>query len=140
MTMSTSVSSASMSPADVARSAFQAIFRGDFSVFDAHPGLAALRQHFPPMLAAFPDFTAELKQQLVDGERVALHWLFRGTHRGELFGIPPTGKAVQFQNLSISRVENGRIVQYNSEVGWLTVLKQIGALPLTSPRGAVTAS
>ena len=117
------------STADIVRATFEAIFAGDFSVFDKHPGLGALRQHFPPMLIAFPDFSAELKQQLVDGDRVALHWVFRGTHRGVLFGIQPTRVAVQFQNVGISRVEDGRIVQYNSEVGWLTVLSQIGALP-----------
>jgi len=115
-------------PADIVRRAFESIFAGDFSVFDKHPGLGALREHFPPMLSAFPDFSAELKQQLVDGDRIALHWLFRGTHRGVLFGIPPTGIAVRFQNVGISRVDGGRIVQYNSEVGWLSVLGQIGAL------------
>lgn len=115
------------SPADVALSAFRSIFAGDYAVFDHHPGLAALREHFPPMRVAFPDFTAELKQQVVDGDRVALQWIFRGTHHGPLLGIPATGKPVQFQNVSISRVEDGKIVQYNSEIGWLTVLRQVGA-------------
>lgn len=120
------------SPDAVVRSVFQTIFSGDFSPFDFHPGLAALKQHFPPMLVAFPDFRAELKQQIVDGDRVGTHWVFRGTHLGEFQGIPGTGKKVEFQNLSISRVVDGRIVNYNSEVGWLTVLRQIGALPLRS--------
>jgi predicted ester cyclase len=116
------------SPADVVRSVFQTIFAGDYRPFDDHPGLAALRQHFPPMRIAFPDFSAELKQQLVDGDRVASQWIFRGTHNGPLLGIAPTGKSVQFQNVSICRVEDEKIVQYNSEVGWLTLLGQIGAL------------
>jgi predicted ester cyclase len=117
-------------PAAVVRATLEAVFAGDFSVFDQHPGLAALKVHFPGMLVAFPDFRAELQQQLTDGDRVATHWVFRGTHRGELYGLAPTGVPVQFQNVSISRVVDGRIVQYNSEVGWLTVLKQVGALPL----------
>ena len=117
-------------PAAMVRSIFQAVFAGDPSPFDAHPGLEALRLHLPALLSAFPDFSAELQQQLVDGDRVASHWIFRGTHRGDLYGVAPTGKAVQFQNLSICRVERGRIVQYNSEVGFLSVFRQIGALPL----------
>ena len=116
--------------AAVVRSTFAAIFAGDLAAIDRHPGLAALRAAFPAMLGAFPDFSAELRQQLVDGDRVATHWVFRGTHRGELYGLAPTGRPVQFQNLSICRVEGGRIVQYNSEVGWLSVLKQLGAFPL----------
>lgn len=116
------------SPADIVRPVFESIFSGNYDAFDEHPGLAALREHFPPMRAAFPDFRAELKQQLVDGDRVALQWVFRGTHRGTLYGIAPTGKEVQFQNVSISRVENGKIVQYNSEVGWLALFRQLGVL------------
>ena len=116
------------STAEIARRTFESIFAGDYSVFDAHPGLAGLREHFPPMRVAFPDFRAELKQQLVDGDRVAMHWIFRGTHKGELYGVQPTGKSVQFQNISISRVENGRIVAYNSEVGWLSVFREIGVI------------
>lgn len=116
-------------PARLVRSVFSTIFAGDFSVFDAHPGLGALRQHLPPLRAAFPDFSAELRQQLVDGDRVATHWVFRGTHDGPLFGFPPTGKPAEFQNLSICRVQDDRIVQYNSEVGWLTAFKQLGLLP-----------
>jgi predicted ester cyclase len=118
------------SPAAVVRRTFEAIFAGDLAVIDEHPGLAALRVAFPSTRAAFPDFSAELVQQLADGDRVASHWVFRGTHRGDLYGLAPTGVPVQFQNLSICRVEGGRIVQYNSEIGFLSVLKQLGALPL----------
>lgn len=127
--MSTTPTLTSPALAALVRSAFEAVFAGDSSVFEAHPGLHALQKAFPAVLAAFPDFTAELKQQLVDGDRVASHWVFRGTHRGALFGIPPTGRAVRFQNLSIARVADGRIVQYNSEVGWLTVFRELGVLP-----------
>ncbi|HEY2855082.1 MAG TPA: ester cyclase [Gemmatimonadaceae bacterium] len=66
----------------------------------------------------------------MDGDRVASHWIFRGTHLGNLYGIAPTGRSVEFQNLSICRVAENRIVEYNSEVGFLSVFKQLGILPL----------
>jgi predicted ester cyclase len=125
--------------AAVVRETFGAVFRGEASPFEHHPGLYALRMAFPPMLAAFPDFSAELVRQLVDGCDVATHWIFRGTHAGELYGIRPTGKAVQFQNISICRVEAGRIMQYNSEIGWMSLLKQIDAWPPVGPRGFASA-
>jgi len=117
--------------ASVVRSAFREIFSGNEAPFGEHPGLHALRVAFPPMLRAFPDFSAELIQQIADGDRVASHWIFRGTHRGELYGIPPTAKSVEFQNLSICHVADGRILQYNSEIGWMTLLRQIGVWPPT---------
>src|SRR5205085_7104850 len=126
--VSNQITDAPPSNGTIGRSTFERIFAGDMSAIAEHPGLASLQRAFPSMLAAFPDFTAEFKQQLVDGDRVAMHWIFRGTHKGELYGVPPTGKSVQFQNISISRVENGRIVAYNSEVGWLSVFREIGVI------------
>ena len=117
-------------PASIVRATFSAIFAGNTALLEEHPGLYQLRHALPALRAAFPDFSAELKQQLVDGDRVASQWLFRGTHLGDLYGIPPTGRAVQFQNLSICHVVGNRIVQYNSEVGFLSVFKQLGVVPL----------
>ena len=116
--------------AAIVRATFAALFAGDQAPFDEHPGLHQLRHALPALRAAFPDFSAELKQQLVDGDRVASHWIFRGTHLGDLYGIAPTGRSVEFQNLSICRVVENRIVEYNSEVGFLSVFKQLGVLPL----------
>jgi len=96
-----------------------------------------VRQTFPAVKAAFPDMKAELQQTMVDGNRVAAQWVFSGTHSGTFFGIPPTGKPVRIQNVAIARVEGDRIVEYNSEVGWLAALKQIGALPADG--GAIAA-
>lgn len=117
------------SAAEVVRDTFFAIFRGETAPFEEHPGLHALRAAFPPMLTAFPDFSAELMQQIADGDRVASHWIFRGTHLGVLYGIQPTGRQAQFQNLSICRVQEGRVVQYNSEIGWMALLRQLDAWP-----------
>jgi predicted ester cyclase len=55
-----------------------------------------------------------------------------GTHTGDLYGIPPTGKTFRIQNINIIKVEDGKIVSYNSEVGWLALFMQIGFLPLKS--------
>ena len=120
----------SSDPAAIVRATFTALFAGETAPLEEHPGLYQLRQALPALRAAFPDFSAELKQQLVDGDRVASQWVFRGTHLGDLYGIEPTGRSVEFQNLSICRVVEDRIVQYNSEVGFLSVFKQLGKLPV----------
>ena len=103
--------------------------RGD-EALAPHPGMEHLRRLWPSVRAAIPDFRAELQQQVVDGDWVASLWIFSGTHHGPLFGVPPSGKSVRFQNVSIALVSNGRVVQYNSETGWLDFLMQVGVLPL----------
>jgi predicted ester cyclase len=104
------------------------VSRGD-EALAPHPGMGHLRRLWPSVKSAIPDFDAELQQQVVEGDQVATHWIFSGTHEGELFGVAPTGKAVRFQNVSIARVEGGKVVQYNSETGWLDFLMQVGVLP-----------
>ena len=105
------------------------VARGEESL-EPHPGMDHLRRLWPSVREAIPDFRAEVQQQLTQGDRVASHWIFSGTHQGKLFGVPPTGKSVRFQNLSIATVIDGQVVQYNSETGWLDFLMQVGALPL----------
>lgn len=97
---------------------------------EPHPGMEHLRRLWPSVQAAIPDFGAELQQQVVEADRVASLWTFSGTHRGTLFGVPPTNRAVRFQNVSIAKVADDKVVHYNSETGWLDFLMQVGVLPL----------
>ena len=45
-------------------------------------------------LEGFPDQAISLEQIIVDGGDVASRWTYRGTHTGDYYGIPPTGRAV----------------------------------------------
>ena len=123
------------SPAEVVRSMILGMFDRGIEALEPHPGMGHLRKLWPAIKAAFPDFGGELQQQVVEGDMVASLWLIGGTHTGTIFGIPGSGQRVRFQNLSIARVESGRVVQYNSETGWLDFLMQVGALPLKGLEG-----
>ena len=119
------------SPAEIAKLTIETLFAThDLSVLDPHPGMESLKKVFPAFVKGLPDIKIELQQQVTEGDRVSSHWIFSATHSGELYGIPPTGKQVRFQNINIMKIEDGKIVQYNSEVGWLALFMQIGFLPL----------
>jgi hypothetical protein len=47
-------------------------------------------------LAAFPDLSFNWREPLIEGDRVALFWHFRGTLAGEFFGALEPGKRVEF--------------------------------------------
>ena len=36
---------------------------------------------------------------------------FRGTHQGELMGIPPTGRTVEMAIMDIARLVDGKVVE-----------------------------
>jgi predicted ester cyclase len=43
---------------------------------------------------AFPDLHAVIHEQLAEGDKVMTRKTFYGTHRGQFWGIPPTGRQV----------------------------------------------
>ena len=76
---------------------------------------------------AFPDVTLELADVAVSGDVVAFRSTLRGTHRGELLGIPPTGKQVTVGLVDMWRVLNGRVVEQWGGPDMFDLLRQLGA-------------
>lgn len=63
------------------------------------------------------------------GDRVVVRWTGSGTHVGEVTGIPPTGKAVRVDAISIHRMDGGKIAETWEVWDTLTFLQQIGVVP-----------
>lgn len=61
---------------------------------------------------ALPDLTVEIHDQIAEGDRVTTRKTLRGTHRGELLGIPPTGRTVAIDVIDIVRLKDGRYVEH----------------------------
>jgi steroid delta-isomerase-like uncharacterized protein len=61
------------------------------------PGKEGVRAWVTSFRNAFPDFKAEILGIVAEGDEVWVHAVMTGTHEGELFGIPATGKQVTVQ-------------------------------------------
>jgi predicted ester cyclase len=61
---------------------------------------------------ALADLTVEIHDQVAEGDRVTTRKTIRGTHRGELFGIPATNRSVAIQVIDIVRVKDGRYAEH----------------------------
>ena len=70
-----------------------------------------------------------MNQQIADGEYVATRWTATGTHKGDLFGIAPTGKQSTVTGITIDHWVDGKVAE--AWVNWdtLGLLQQIGAVP-----------
>src|SRR5271157_2134404 len=44
----------------------------------------------------FPDFNIIVEDQVAEGDRVVLRFTEEGIHRGQVFGIPPSGKQARW--------------------------------------------
>jgi steroid delta-isomerase-like uncharacterized protein len=84
---------------------------------------------------AFPDLQHSLDPQIAEGDRVVTPLTFRATHRGELQGIPASGKRVEIRALNIHRILGGKIAQAETVVDMMGLMQQIGAIPVPSGAG-----
>ena len=66
---------------------------------------------------------------MADGDMVAARVVFRGTHRGELQGIPATGKEVAFTSIEVNRLRDGKVEAHWVEIDLLGLMQQLGAIP-----------
>jgi steroid delta-isomerase-like uncharacterized protein len=85
---------------------------------------------FATMLrAAFPDLHLTVEDSIAEEDRVVNRWRFRGTHRGEFYGVPPTEREVTTSGIDIWRIKGGKIVENQQVVDNLGLLQQLGAIP-----------
>jgi steroid delta-isomerase-like uncharacterized protein len=77
---------------------------------------------------SFPDWHSTFEDLIAEGDRVAERWTGQGTHRGELQGIPPTGKRVEVPGSVFYRIAGGKIVEFRGQLDMLSLMQQIGTL------------
>lgn len=93
------------------------------------PGIESIKQFYRGFWAAFPDMRVIIEDLVAEGDKVACRFHFEGTHRGELMGIPATGKQVSVPGITILRFKNGKCVERWSQADFMAMLQQIGAMP-----------
>ena len=75
---------------------------------------------------AFPDFAAEIKFMVAEGDLVATLKTFSGTHEGPFIGIPPTGRHATFDAFDLLRIRDGQIVEHWVVLDVAGVMRQLG--------------
>ncbi len=78
---------------------------------------------------AFPDLVFANEDVIVDGDRVALVCRVSGTHGGEFFGVPPTGRRIELPAVFVYRLgADGLIAHERRVLDFTGVLVQVGVL------------
>lgn len=78
---------------------------------------------------AFPDLVFATEQTILEQDRAALYWRATGTHAGTLLNIPPTGRRVQVNGVSLLYIVNGKIARGVHLWDLASLLREIGLLP-----------
>ena len=100
------------------------------------PGVSGLREHYTTLLKGLPDLRIEVEDIIAEGEKVAHRFTFFGTHRGELLGIPATGKQISASGMQINLFSGGKCIEVWSVHDSYRFLAQIGAVSQLRDRRA----
>jgi len=83
---------------------------------------------------AFPDIQYRIDDVIVAGNRIALRWEARGTHRDEYLGVPATGRTVSYSGVTIYELRDDRISRIWVTADLLSLLRRLHeARPSTTP-------
>ena len=90
------------------------------------PGGAGVKVIAGAFRSAFPDYWMEITHLVAEDTRVAARFRQGGTHTGDLMGIAPTGKKVEWTEIGILRVADGKVVESWYDVDMLGLMGQLG--------------
>ena len=92
----------------------------------APEGIEGVRAVLGMIRAAFPDHDARVLQMVGEGDLVATHKTFTGTHLGEFLGVPPTGRRATIRVMDVVRYEDGLIAEHWNVIDVAGLMAQLG--------------
>jgi steroid delta-isomerase-like uncharacterized protein len=114
---------------DVADEILDASFVAHGLVVELPPGPEGFKQFVTIYRSAFPDLQFTIEDLIAEGDKVMDRWTVRGTHKGELMGIPATGKQVEVTGMGMFRVSGGKAVELWTNMDVLGMMQQLGVIP-----------
>jgi steroid delta-isomerase-like uncharacterized protein len=91
-------------------------------------GLPGYMQILGLMRSAYPDIQWVLDDTVIENDRVVAQFTLHGTHEGEFFGVPASGKKIHARAMNIYRFANGMIVEETGLPDLFGIMLQIGAI------------
>lgn len=91
-------------------------------------GPEGYRENVEMVRSAFPDLEVSTEDLIADGDKVVSRYKLTGTHDGPLMGIEPTGTEVEFEGISIGRLEDGKVVEGWSNIDVFGMMQQLGVV------------
>lgn len=73
-------------------------------------GIAA----FASITRAMPDYQVEVLQLTISGDTIGSHAITRGTPIKEWLGVPPTGKAIEINEVTVYKIVDGKFTQMSN--------------------------
>jgi steroid delta-isomerase-like uncharacterized protein len=72
-------------------------------------GHSGLIEYIGMVRSAFPDFTNQIDDLVLEPDKGFAKLTYTGTHRGTIFGIPATGRPIRYAGAALFTVTQGKI-------------------------------
>jgi steroid delta-isomerase-like uncharacterized protein len=110
------------------------LFTDDFVYEDMPMGVvnrnaSELRAFGEGFFSGFPDVTFEMRSSFADGTSGGSEWVMRGTHKGDLPGMPATGKRIDVRGAAVFEFTGDKIRRVSDYWDLATLLRQLGLMP-----------
>ena len=89
-------------------------------------GPPGLQHHHDVLLTGVPDLNLHIHTVMAENDKVLACLRFRGTHKGDFFGIAPTGNAIDVEVFDLFRFQGARLVEHWAMVDTLGLMRQLG--------------
>jgi steroid delta-isomerase-like uncharacterized protein len=92
-------------------------------------GPEAVRWYARVLRHAFPDLHVSVEHMIAEDDVVASRVTWTGTHTGQFVYLPPTGKRIKVEGITMERVANDKLVEHWGEWNQAELMLQLGILP-----------
>jgi steroid delta-isomerase-like uncharacterized protein len=90
-------------------------------------GTESMAGLFRGVFSAIPDLHVTEQEVIAQGDTVVVRVVVEGTHKGNLLGIPATGKHLRWDGVDLYRLSNGKVTDDWAGDDWLAIMVQTGA-------------
>lgn len=124
------------------RDYFQAFLKSDEAWWTKHiapdfrrhdPGLpfevvgpGGVKQLAEALHPGIPDMELPIEDVIAEGEKVLVRLRVKGTHAGDLMGVPATGAKIDIGVLDLFQIRDGKLIEHWALLDNLGLLRQIG--------------
>jgi steroid delta-isomerase-like uncharacterized protein len=112
------------------------LFASDFVAHFVNPlpgqplrGPEAVRWYARVVRQAFPDLHVSVEHMIAEDDDVASRVTWTGTHTGQFVYLPPTGKRIKVEGITMDRVAGDKLVEHWGEWNAAELMLQLGVLP-----------
>lgn len=100
-------------------------------------GIDNFKDYYSNFITGFSDIKFTVIDIFGQDDKIVKHWNFIGTHTGDFFGIPATGKTVNIEGATIAKMKDGKIAQEHDFLDNMVFLQQLGIVSSSENVGII---